>query len=275
MNTRLNFSQQRYDPYGTMPGIRDTVWSVEGDIQTADNSVLQLEYGRSDSTRDGGVTDDAYRIDLDGWTQRQVYYYLDKRHAGADYYGYWRDVDYTAGTVSFPIYDRLRGRTSYSLWKSNIELPPEKSYGDWASTIPCPRIGLYPLITITTMIGTGSPRRPSTIRRTQSGSVWAGARITIATSLSYNGLTAQIFLAAPKSGCIVTMSSPRTIPSRPHFLVSSPGWATTSPSSPATCWRAGSATEPQQGGNRKTICLCTCGMRNTITTPRYAPRIAT
>ena len=139
LETRLNFVRRQYDAFIAAPAIHDTVWSLEGKVQPSDQTDLELEYGRSSSNRGGGVSDDAYRIDLAGRTKQQVYYYFDKKHAGADYYGYYHDVDLTRGAVNFPVRERLRGHASYDRWENNIELRPARGT---ASKEDLARVGL-------------------------------------------------------------------------------------------------------------------------------------
>jgi len=120
LETRFNFSRKDYDAYGDRPALHDAVWSLEGEFQPSDKMNLEVEYGKSRSNRNEGVRDDAYRIELDGRLGWKGYYSLSRTHAGPDYYGGFRDADYTRGSVSFPLGDRLRGHASYSRWKSNL-----------------------------------------------------------------------------------------------------------------------------------------------------------
>ena len=89
---RVNLLRHDYDAIGDRPAGEDTIWSVEGRFQPSDRMKLTAEYARSRSDRDGGVSDDAYRVNVDGLLGRNNYYSLNKTHAGPNYYGYYRAV---------------------------------------------------------------------------------------------------------------------------------------------------------------------------------------
>ncbi len=122
LRTKFNLLRKEYDSYGDTPAVHDSVWSVEGEFQPSDKMKLEVEYGRSDSNRSGGVRDDAFRVGLNGQAGQKTYYSFSKTHAGPDYYGYYHDADYTRGSVSFPLGGRLQGHVSYSRWESNVDL---------------------------------------------------------------------------------------------------------------------------------------------------------
>jgi len=110
------------DAEDARPAAADTVWSVETRLQPTPDMNVQAEYGRTDSNRDGGVSGDAYRVEGDGCLGRRGYWQLSRIHAGPDYYGYYRDSDYTHGSVTYPVSLRTQAHLSYGRWESNLGL---------------------------------------------------------------------------------------------------------------------------------------------------------
>ncbi len=122
---RLNFLSKERPSLNGLPGFEDRLWSVGSTLRPSDHMQLDLEYGWSDSSRDGGparVADNAYRIQCDGQLGSSGYYSFTKVHAEPDYQGYYRDADYTNAAVTFPITDRLQGHTGYGTWSQNLGL---------------------------------------------------------------------------------------------------------------------------------------------------------
>ncbi len=97
----------------------DKLWSAEAKVKPARNTDLVLEYGNCNSNRGGSGDDKAYAVRLVG-NNRGTYYSLEKTYAGPDYYGYYRDLDYTNGTLSFPLSRQLRGHVLLQKWRQNL-----------------------------------------------------------------------------------------------------------------------------------------------------------
>jgi len=119
---QVNLLHKGEDAYGARPAAADTVWSVETRLRLTPDTSVQAEYGRADSNRDGGVSGDAYRVEGDGRLGRGGYWQLSRIHAGPDYYGYYRDSDYTHGSVTYPVSLRTQAHFSYGRWESNLGL---------------------------------------------------------------------------------------------------------------------------------------------------------
>jgi hypothetical protein len=85
---------------------------------------LSAEYGRSNYDDAGTVTDDAYRIELEGGAGTR--YQLSKIHAGPDYQGYYHDCDYTTGAVVVPVGAGTEARASYGRWEQNLDQRPNQ-----------------------------------------------------------------------------------------------------------------------------------------------------
>jgi len=105
----------------------DTVWSVESNVRPVKDMTVELEYGRSSSTQGAGVSDDAYRVEIDGSLQSKFHYSFNKIHAGPYYRGSYRDSDYLSGAMSVPLLPGLRGRASYQSARRNLELRTDQS----------------------------------------------------------------------------------------------------------------------------------------------------
>jgi hypothetical protein len=115
-------------------GYDDEIFSLQLNAELHEGVNLDLECGVSDCDREGSSKDAACRIDLKGQVE-QIWYSFEKTYAGPDYSGYYKDVSYTSGAVTFPIHQKLRGNLSYRSYKNNLDLDStrgaanrEKSY---------------------------------------------------------------------------------------------------------------------------------------------------
>lgn len=109
------------------------IYSLEGRIRPGDKLDLGLEYAISQGEGRGTGRDYAYRIDLKGNPSEKVSYVFEKTRAGPEYFGYYRDADYTAGAVTFPIYGNLRGNISYRHSEDGLSRDWEQIY--WGRTV--------------------------------------------------------------------------------------------------------------------------------------------
>ncbi|MHB1190307.1 MAG: hypothetical protein ACYC08_05635, partial [Armatimonadota bacterium] len=96
----------------------DDLWSMEANAKLGKTADLQMEYG-------SGGADEAYRASLSGSTQG-LYYQIGKTHAGPNYRGYYRDNDFTNGSVVLPISERLSLNLSGQKWEENLSRDPSK-----------------------------------------------------------------------------------------------------------------------------------------------------
>jgi hypothetical protein len=118
----------------SLGGYDDEILSIEAELQPNETAKLDLEFGLSDCDRNDRTRDAAFRIDLDGHAD-DIWYSFEKTYAGPDYFGYYKNISYTNGAVTFPIHDKLRGNLSYRSYKTNLDLDSargtanrEKSY---------------------------------------------------------------------------------------------------------------------------------------------------
>jgi len=124
LKLRLNFLHKERSALHNDKESDDRLCSLEATVKPRDDVNLHLEYARSRTNRGGGARDDAYRIEADGRAGKGTYYSFSKIHAGPDYYGYYRDADYTQGAISFPLPDRMQAHASYRMWDQNLSLRP-------------------------------------------------------------------------------------------------------------------------------------------------------
>jgi hypothetical protein len=103
------------------------IFSIQTEIKPNEKIDLDLEGGFSHGEREGKLSDLAFRIDLDGRLFNLIRYSFEKTHAGPKYFGYYNDADYTNGTITFPIYRKLRGSLSYRSCKNNLDIDSTKS----------------------------------------------------------------------------------------------------------------------------------------------------
>jgi len=108
------------------PGLDGVLWSLEGELHPADALSLSAEYGRSNFQDRRSVSDDAYRVEVEGG-RGESRYELSKIHAGPDYQGYYRDCDQTSGAVVFPVGRGTEARAAYTHWEQNLEQRPDQA----------------------------------------------------------------------------------------------------------------------------------------------------
>jgi len=113
----------------TSKDFTDNLYSIQGKIRQSEKINLDLEYGFSESDRERNFNDHAYRIDFKGQLSEKLRYDFEKIYAGSKFFGYYHGVDYTTGTITFPIYDKLRGNLYYRRIKDipDLELDPTRT----------------------------------------------------------------------------------------------------------------------------------------------------
>lgn len=122
-----NFLIKNRDSSSSSVDYHDKIYSIQAKINPNEKMDLDLEYSFNDSEREKKYSDNAYRVGLRGQFPNQLWYSLEKIHAGSKYFGYYNDTDYTTGTITIPIYQKLRGNFSYRSLKDNLDLDPAKS----------------------------------------------------------------------------------------------------------------------------------------------------
>ena len=96
------------------------ITSFEGELEPFENTKAELEYALGPG---GSSKDNAYLTKLYG-RNNWLSYYLKLTHAGPDYPGYYRDLDYISGGLTVPIDRRLRLNASFRQEKNNLDLDP-------------------------------------------------------------------------------------------------------------------------------------------------------
>lgn len=107
----------------------DNLYSIQGKIRQSEKIGLDLEYGLSESDRERNFNGHAYRIDFKGQLSEKLRYDFERIYAGSNFFGYYHAVDYTTGTITFPIYGKLRGNLCYRRIKDipDFELDPTRT----------------------------------------------------------------------------------------------------------------------------------------------------
>jgi hypothetical protein len=123
---------------GTTPSLGDDdekIYSIQAKIAGAKALNLDLEFGFCEAEDKNKSSELAFRADLDGQLSNKIRYSLEKIYSDPEYFGYYKDIDYTSGTVTFPIYRTLGADFSYRSYRSNLDLDStlgianqEKSY---------------------------------------------------------------------------------------------------------------------------------------------------
>jgi predicted porin len=107
-------------------GYDEQVYSIQATIRPVETINLELEFGYCDNDQENKLDNLAFRMDLHGQFSDQVRYSLEKIYAQPEYFGYYKDVDYTTGSITFPIYRSLRGDLSYRIYENNLDLDSTK-----------------------------------------------------------------------------------------------------------------------------------------------------
>jgi hypothetical protein len=96
------------------------ITSLEALLKPFDNTDLELEYALGPG---GTAKDNAYLTRFYGYND-WLRYYLKLTHAGPDYPGYYKDLDFISGGVSLPLIKRLNLNASFRQQKNNLDLNP-------------------------------------------------------------------------------------------------------------------------------------------------------
>jgi predicted porin len=121
-----NFLTKNKEATLSSAGYHDRIYSIQAEIRPDEMLGLDLEFGFGESDREERFSDLAFRIDLDGRISKRVRYSFEKTHAQPKYFGYYNDADYTSGTISFPVYGKLRGNIGYRAYESNLDIDSTK-----------------------------------------------------------------------------------------------------------------------------------------------------
>ena len=121
-----NFLTKNKEATPSFGGYDDRIYSIQAEIKPNERLDLGLEFGFGESDREDRFSDLAFRVDLDGRIFKQIRYSFEKTHAEPEYFGYYNDADYTSGTISFPVYRKLRGNVGYRAYKSNLDIDSTK-----------------------------------------------------------------------------------------------------------------------------------------------------
>jgi hypothetical protein len=102
------------------------IYSLEAGFKPVQETQVNLECGFSQSEKERKSNDLAFRVGLGGLIFNRVRYSLERTFAGPEYFGYYHDADYQSGSLSFPIYRRLRGELFYRTYDNNLDLDSAK-----------------------------------------------------------------------------------------------------------------------------------------------------
>lgn len=139
---RLNLMTRSEHPYASPPSGRETVWSLQAEAHPRDMN-LCLEYGFSNAhPATGSLRDQAYRFEACGSAPGRASYSLQTLHAGPDYAGYYRDVDYQIASVAVPLGLGVYAHAGYRDWRRNLDLDPSRGAAPheslWNLGLRCP-----------------------------------------------------------------------------------------------------------------------------------------
>ncbi|MGB2697991.1 MAG: hypothetical protein WBD28_09075, partial [Candidatus Zixiibacteriota bacterium] len=121
-----NFLNKKKGSTYSFKGYDEKIYSIQGTIRPVETLTLDLEVGLCDSDRENKLGELAFRMDLHGRLSDQIRYSLERIYADPKYFGYYKDVDYTTGSITFPIYRKLRGNLSFRTYENNLDLDSTK-----------------------------------------------------------------------------------------------------------------------------------------------------
>jgi len=125
LGIRANFLSKTRLSSANLRGYDHEIMSVEAKVRPDETVDLDFECAFSDGNRENGSKPIAFRVSLDGRSD-DIWYSFEKIYAGSDYFGYYNDVSYTNGIITFPIHSKLRGSLSYRSYRSNLDLDSTK-----------------------------------------------------------------------------------------------------------------------------------------------------
>jgi hypothetical protein len=118
---RLNHLQRSQSDPAAADGIDDALTSLEAELEPRDDLHLAAEFARNTRHGQARTTDHAYRVEVDGDWQQRAYYSLSKVYAGPDYYGAYRDCDYTQAALSLPLSERIQLHGAWNRLRLNLD----------------------------------------------------------------------------------------------------------------------------------------------------------
>jgi len=113
----INYLRKQTD--ANSPAVNN-IASLEAELKPFDNTDIELEYALGPG---GAAKDNAYLTKFCGYND-WLRYYLNLTHAGPDYPGYYKDLDFISGGMSLPLTKRLNFNTSFRQQKNNLDLDP-------------------------------------------------------------------------------------------------------------------------------------------------------
>ncbi|MGA1875952.1 MAG: hypothetical protein ACMUIA_10125 [bacterium] len=126
MSLRSNFLARSEGSPSFFSSQSDHMYSLQAVTRPVDSMNLELEYAFSHSSYESTSDNRAYRVMADGDIYDQVHYSLETTYAGPDFTGYVNDSESTYGTLTFPVYQNLRGMISGRFHRKNLDMENEE-----------------------------------------------------------------------------------------------------------------------------------------------------
>ncbi|MGE5581209.1 MAG: hypothetical protein ACM3X9_01585 [Bacillota bacterium] len=106
-------------------GEPNTIYSWQSEFKTNSDTTLNLEYGVN-LHRNNTDNANAYYAKLAKQSPNSLNYSLETIYAAPDYYGNYTDQSSTSGMVYFPLSKKAQTSFSFHLYRSNLDLNPDK-----------------------------------------------------------------------------------------------------------------------------------------------------
>ncbi len=107
-------------------GVSQDLVSLESHLVFGKAVDINLEGGGGEEDHYHQGNNFGYRAQASGELARDIFYSLEKVYAGPRFFGYYNDSDFAQGSVTFPIYARLRGNFNFQDYANNLDRNPAR-----------------------------------------------------------------------------------------------------------------------------------------------------
>jgi len=109
------------DPTALTNGVSQDLYSLESHLSLGKAADINLEGGAGEGDHHHQGNPYAYRAQASGEFNPSIFYSLEKIYSGPRFFGYYNDSDFAQGSVTFPIYEKLRGSFNFLDYANNLD----------------------------------------------------------------------------------------------------------------------------------------------------------
>ena len=107
-------------------GVSQDLYSLESRLSFGKAAEINLEGGIGEEDRNHQGNNFAYRAQASGELAKNIFYSVEDAYSGPRFFGYYNDSDFAQGSVTFPIYEKLRGNFNFQNYDNNLDLDPAR-----------------------------------------------------------------------------------------------------------------------------------------------------